>query len=248
MSAGVTFGVNYKSRQVGRAIRYNTKYCGDSRYYGIRSWLRTGDVFNVHFSYTRIPFELDPFDEAAYEANPVEFYVTVTDVANGNSVYHPIPTCDEHDLLWVRASASMPGFSRVVDVDGRGYLDGGASDSIPLRAFEEMGFHRNLVVLTQVEGYRKKPAGLLSKLAYALSLRKLPTMKQVMLNRAEMYNAELDYVAAQQATGAAFVLRPSKDLGVSRLERDPEKLRAMYELGRADTLARLDEIRAFLAQ
>lgn len=248
VSAGVTFGVNYKSRQVGRTIRYNKKYCGNPNYYSIRSWLRTGDVFNVHFSYHRIPFELDPFDEDAYEANHTDFYVTVTDVETGKPVYHQIPTCNEHDLLWIRASASMPGFSRVVEVDGGRYLDGGASDSIPLRAFEDMGYQRNLVVLTQVEGYRKKPAGLVEKLAYELSLHKIPAMKKVMLNRADMYNTELDYVAAQQRAGAAYVLRPSVDLGVSRLERNPEKLQAMYDLGRADALAHLDEIGAFLGR
>ena len=99
-----------------------------------------------------------------------------------------------------------------------------------------------------MEGYRKKSAGLVEKLAYALSLHKIPAMKKVMLNRADMYNTELDYVAAQQRAGAAYVLRPSVDLGVSRLERNPEKLQAMYDLGRADALAHLDEIGAFLGR
>lgn len=135
VSAGAAFGCNYKSRQIGRSLRYNCKYCRDPRYISLLSLIRTGDLYNAQFCYYEIPEKLDPFDTAAFAASPMEFYVVATDVTTGKPAYHLCRDGGRDDIEWMRASASMPLVSRVVEIGGGLYLDGGISDSIPLEWF-----------------------------------------------------------------------------------------------------------------
>ena len=161
VSAGAVFGCNYKSRQIGRVIRYNKTYCQDPRYVSFRSLLRTGDIYGEEFCYHELPDRLDPFDVKTYEENPMDFYVVCTDVETGKPVYHNCLKGDAEDIQWMRASASMPALSRFVNLDGHMLSDGGTADSIPVRFFESIGYERNVVILTQPEGYVKKPNQLL---------------------------------------------------------------------------------------
>ena len=156
VSAGAAFGCNYKSRQIGRAIRYNMTYCRDPRYCSLRSLVRTGDLYGVDFCYRVIPMELDPFDVETFARNPMPFYAVCTDLRTGKPVYHLLQNGGEEDMAWIRASASMPMVSRIVRLDGHELLDGGIADSIPLRFFESIGYERNIVVLTQPQGFIKK--------------------------------------------------------------------------------------------
>ena len=159
VSAGAVFGCNLKSRQIGRVLRYNLKYCRDPRYCSLRSLLRTGDLFGAEFCYRTLPEELDPFDKTSYEQDPTVFYVVCTDVETGQPVYHRCDRADTETFAWFRASASMPLASKPVRIDGRSYLDGGIADAIPLRFLTDRGFDRNVVVLTQPRGYEKKKSG-----------------------------------------------------------------------------------------
>ena len=127
VSAGAAFGCNYKSRQVGRAIRYNTRFAKDPRYSGWKSLVTSGDYYNANFGYHVVPFEYDKFDIETFEKNPLEFTVVCTDVATGLPVYHVMDHVDYDELEWLRASASMPLASKVVEVDGWKLLDGGVS-------------------------------------------------------------------------------------------------------------------------
>lgn len=152
VSAGAAFGCNYKSRQPGRAIRYNTRFAKDSRYSGLRSLLRSGDYFNAEFGYHIVPYEYDIFDTQTFEQSPMQFTVVCTDVLTGRAVYHDIDHVDYDELEWLRASASMPLASKIVNVQGHQLLDGGVSDSIPLAYFESQGYNRNVVIPTQPGG------------------------------------------------------------------------------------------------
>ena len=156
VSAGAVFGSNYKSNQPGRVIRYNLRFCQDPRYSSFRSLAKTGDLFGADFCYREIPDHLDPFDREAYESSPMDFYVVATDVHTGKPVYHNCRKGDREDLDWFRASASMPLAARIVEVGGYQLLDGGISDSIPLKYLESVGYDRNVVILTQPMGYEKK--------------------------------------------------------------------------------------------
>ncbi len=243
VSAGAVFGCNYKSHQIGRVIRYNTKYCRDRRFGDVRSLIKSGDVYEEDFCYRELPDKLDPFDWETFRNDPMEFYVTCTDVETGRAVYHKC-TGEREDMRWMQASASMPFVSRVVKIGERQLLDGGISDSIPVNWFRSIGYDRNLVVLTRPEGYRKKPSKGLTLLKQMI--RQYPAVALAMKTRHIRYNQTLDQLEKLEKEGLALVLRPSKRIKVSKLERHPEKLKALYMLGRKDTEQRLEEIRRFM--
>ena len=244
VSAGAAFGCNYKSRQIGRVIRYNTRYCRDKRYGGFRVLLKEGNFYSKSFCYEELPRKLDIFDYDIYESNPMEFYVVATDVDTGKAEYHLLKDRHDHGFEWIRASASMPLVSRMVPIEGRSYLDGALADSIPLRFFESMGYDRNVVILTQPMGFRKKPDSLLPLMKRCY--RKYPALVRSMNCRHEQYNATLDYIARKEAAKELLVIRPTEKLPISRTEKDPEKLRRVYEMGRAVAQARIEEIRTYL--
>ena len=245
VSAGAAFGVNYKSRQIGRAIRYNMRFCADKRYCGLRCLLRTGNIYSTEFAYGEVPLKHDVFDFDAYRRNPMEFHLVCTDVESGQPVYHRWDSFDDHGFDWIRASASMPLVSKIVEIDGQKLLDGGIADSIPLRYFESIGYGRNVVILTQPDAYEKKENGLLFLIRW--KYRKYPHLVRAMEKRHELYNETLAYIAQKEKAGEILVLRPETALPVSRVERKPERLKAVYDIGRAAAQARLAEIRAFLA-
>ena len=230
VSAGAAFGCNYKSRQIGRAIRYNTRFAKDARYSGIRSLLRSGNYFNAEFGYHVVPYEYDIFDTQTFEQNPMRFTVVCTDVLTGQAVYHDIDHVDYEELEWLRASASMPLASKVVKVQGHQLLDGGVSDSIPLEYYERQGFNRNVVILTQPKGFVKEPNKLMPVMRIAL--RKYPQMLKAMDERHVMYNHELDYVAEAERQGRCLVIRPDGKIPIGHISHNPDEMRHVYEMGR----------------
>lgn len=230
VSAGATFGCNIKSHQIGRVIRYNIKYCGDSRYGSMKSLLRTGDIFDVDFCYHRLPDELDIFDTDTFTDNPMEFYVVATDIETGKPVYHKCYDGKAEDLEWIRASASLPLLSRIVEIQGQKLLDGGIADSVPLEYFESIGYDRNVVILTQPDDYRKQKYKSLPlcKIRY----RRYPEFVKIFGDRHIRYNRNIDYVREQEKAGKVFVIRPESKLDVNSSEKDPDKLKRVYMLGR----------------
>ena len=244
VSAGAAFGCNFKSRQIGRVLRYNLRFCRDWRYASWRSLWRTGDFFGAEFCYRTLPEKLDPFDAAEFARDPVEFHLVCTDIERGEAVYRRCDTADEVTMEYMRASASMPLVSRIVEVDGRKLLDGALSDSIPLEYFERLGFTRDLVVLTQPEGYVKRPTRALGLLK--LVYRRYPRLVELAATRHLKYNAQLEYVKTAENAGRAFVLRPEKALPIGRICHDPDAIRAVHRTGVEAAEKHLDAIRAFL--
>ena len=119
VSAGAAFGCNYKSGQIGRAARYNIQYCRDSRYCGLRTLLKTGNIYSTEFCYGEVPMKLDRFDMEHYQENPMEFYVVCTDIETGKPVYHRYDGWEDHGFDWIRASASLPIVAQIVEIDGK---------------------------------------------------------------------------------------------------------------------------------
>ena len=244
VSAGSSFGCNYKSRQPGRVLRYNLRFCKDPRYMGLRSLLTTGDLVGAEFAYHTLPLELDVFDIAAFEANPTEFHLVCTDVTTGQPVYYRMDRVDYDSLEWLRASASMPIVTRPVRVaDGHIMLDGGISDSIPLEYFQKQGFRRNVVVLTQPLDYRKKAA---SRWVFRLFMRRYPAIVEAMARRHEMYNAQLDFVRSQSLLPDTFVIAPARPLPIGRVEMNPAKMKTVYEIGRETCISQLNALQEFM--
>lgn len=245
VSAGAIHACSYLSKQKGRSIRYYKKYCKDWRFMSFRSWIKTGDIVGADFCYHELPDKLDIYDHEAFEADSTPFYAVCTNVETGESEYFSI-TDLRAQIDHVRASASLPYFSRIVELEDKKLLDGGCSDSIPLAAFERMGYGRNLVILTRPADYRKKPElRFLPELVYG---RRFPAFAKLLKSRHELYNAALDYLAAREAAGAAFVIRPSRPLEISRMEADVEKIEAAYALGRQDAETALEPLKKWLEE
>lgn len=245
VSAGAAFGCNYKSRQAGRAIRYNTRFAKDKRYSGLRSLLTSGDYFNAEFGYHVVPYQYDLFDVETFEQNPLVFTVVCTDVETGRAVYHDISHVDYDELEWLRASASMPLASKVVHVGGRKLLDGGVSDSIPLEYAEQQGYTRNVVILTQPAGYRKEHNRLMPLMR--LSLRRYPLFLQALNERHLMYNRQLDYVAEAERQGRCLVIRPDEKIPIGHISHNPDQMRRVYELGRQVGERYIEKIKEYYA-
>ncbi len=244
VSAGAVFGCNYKSGQIGRVRRYNLRFCRDKRYCSLRSLLTTGDLYGADFCYREIPDILDPFDRSAYRSNPMEFHVVCTDMDTGTPVYHRCDEGNSEDLEWMRASASMPVVSRPVVINGLRLLDGGISDSIPLRYFESIGYERNVVILTQPDDYRKQPLKIfpLVRLRYPRNKAMLRAIKF----RHEMYNDTTEYVRQAEKDGRVFVIRPRSALNIGSVEHDSAELERVYRTGREIAYDCLEELKAFL--
>ena len=243
VSAGATFGCNYKSHQAGRVLRYNIRFKDDPRYMGLRSLLRTGDLVGAEFSYHTLPNELDVFDSETFNNDPAEFHVVCTDVQTGEPVYHRIDQMDDEGLEWIRASASMPLVSRPVPLDDSLLLDGGISDSIPLRYFQQQGFDRNIVILTQPKGFFKKRTKLMP--LFHLFMRRYPAIVQAMSRRHIMYNEELAFLKEQERQGSILLICPQDTLPIGRTEQDEAKMRRVYDMGRQKAEGMLTQIKDY---
>ena len=244
VSAGAVFGCNFKSHQIGRVIRYNTEYCDDKRYASFGNLLRTGNLYSEDFCYHIVPEKLDPFDEEAFHASPMDFFVVCTDLRTGEPIYHKCRTGDAEDVRWMEASASMPLAAKAVRIGHYALLDGGVADSIPVRFFESLGYKRNIIILTQPKGFVKKKNPFLPAIR-ARYLRH-PAFVAAVADRHERYNETLSYIAMQESTGRDFVIRSPIPLEIGAMERDPAQLRRVYDTGRAVAENQLDKIEAFL--
>ncbi|CDR80825.1 patatin-like phospholipase family protein [Lactobacillus delbrueckii] len=244
VSAGVTFGCNYKSLQPGRVLRYNLRYGSRPQFKSWRSWLKTGDLYGADFCYYTLPEVLDPFDTAAFARNPMDFWCVATDVETAQPAYHKLTTGKGRDVAWIRASASIPVFARPVKIGGHAYWDGGVSDSIPVRFLLDKGYDKAVVILTQPAGYQKEPSRL--QPVVDRILKKYPAVVARLRQRHVEYNACLAYIAKEEAAGRLFVFRPSQDIGVSAMEKDPNRLKAVYRVGVRDAKRQLAALKEFL--
>ncbi len=246
VSAGAAFGCNYKSHQPGRALRYNQRFAQDRRYCSLWSLISTGNIFSAEFAYHTVPTLYDPFDSATFQADDTEFHLVATDVDTGKPVYKQLSTFDYTCLEWIRASSSMPLVSRCVMLEGRRLLDGGIADSIPLRYMEQQGFRRNIVILTQPDGYVKTPLRMRPLLRYML--RRKPRLWAAMEARPAMYNDQIVYVRAREKEGTAFVIRPDKSLPIRHICHDSRQMQTVYDLGRRKAEQLVEQAKAFMQQ
>lgn len=246
VSAGAAFGCNYKSRQIGRVIRYQLALRHNLKYMGLWAWLTTGDYVSGDYAYHYMPKYLDYFDIEAFADNPMEFHVVCTDAVTGQPVYRQLDHIDYDALQWIRASASLPIVSRPVPLEGRLLLDGGMVDAIPLAYFESLGYEKNVVVLTQPEGFRKEQAGALW--TFRTFMKKYPKVIEAMEHRHEMYNRQLDYLLQAEHEGRCLIIYPSQKLDIGRVSQNATKMRQCYDAGRVVAKQQMDRIIDFLNQ
>lgn len=246
VSAGALSGLNYKSRQIGRANRVNLAFCNDSRYMGAKSFATSGSVVGYDFLLNDIQDRLDPFDNDAFEKNPMSLYAVATDVVFGTPAYLPVENA-VLDVDALRATTSLPLMTQPVEMGDAIYLDGGVADSVPVEhALEDAGFDRAIVVLTQDRTYKKGPYEFLA--AAHARYAAYPYLLEALENRHERYNEQREHIWECERQGRALVIAPPQPVEVGHIEHDPAKLLALYIQGRQEGKRRLDEVRAFISK
>ena len=216
----------------------------EPRYMGWRTFLRTGNLLDPEFAYHTVPMEIDIFDRETFEKDPTEFHVVCTDIVTGKPVYKQLKTIDYEALEWIRASSSMPLVSIPVELEGKLLLDGGMTDSIPLKYAQEQGFEKNIVILTQPESYRKHASKL--PLLFKLLLGKYPQIAETMGRRHLMYNAQKEFIKAEEARGNAMLIYPDEPLNISRTSQNEADMRRVYGLGRQKGKELLAELKSYV--
>ena len=232
VSAGACHLCNYMSGQRGRSYRIGVNYLDMKQYCGGWSLLRTGDLFGVDMNYSLIPNYLDPYDYDAAAKFEGKAFAVATDIKTGKPVYLPMKDLRE-DIIAVRASSSLPLVSRNVEIDGEFYLDGGISDPIPVRQSMRDGNRKNVIIMTKETGYVREPVGAELALIRARYLR-YPKVYELMRERHLSYNTTVQYIEEKEQEGKLFVIRPKQKSEVGRIEKDREKMTALYEEGYRD--------------
>lgn len=246
VSAGALSGLSYKSRQIGRVNRVNLAFCNDSRYMGAKSFATSGSVVGYDFLLNDIQDRLDPFDNEAFEENPMELYAVATDVVFGTPAYLPVKNA-VLDVDALRATTSLPLVTQPVEMGDAIYLDGGVADSVPIEhALEDAGFDRAVVVLTQDRSYKKGPYELMA--AAHARYSSYPYLLEALESRHERYNEQREHIWEYERQGRALVIAPPRPVEVGHIEHDPEKLLDLYIQGRQEGERRLEEARAFVAR
>lgn len=245
VSAGALFGINYFSKQKGRGIRYNKKYIGDKRYISTKSLLLTGNIINKDFTFYKLTKELDPLDNETFMKSKKDYYVTATNIETGKAEYLKINNAYEQ-LEEFRASSAMPFASEIIEINGKKYLDGGISDSIPVEKCQSLGYEKIIVVLTQPIDYKKEPLDKKQEKMINLKYRKYPNLINSMKKRYIMYNNTIEKIIDMENKKEIFVIRPSKKINLSITTSNPEELQKIYDLGVTDCKKIINSLKDYL--
>ena len=242
VSAGALFGANYVSGQKERAIRYNKKYARDKRYMGLHSWITTGNAVNKDFAFYELPFKLDVFDQEKFKESKIEFHVVMTNVENGQAEYVLIEDVFEQ-MEYLRATSALPFASKIIEINGKKYLDGGISDSIPIDYCQSLGYDKIILVLTRPENtYKEDKLNFLYKLVY----RKYPNLVERLINMGKDYEVVLKKIKDLETEKKIFVIRPPKVLKIGRLEKNEDKIQNVYDIGLNTGKKEIDNLLKYL--
>lgn len=242
VSAGALFGINYLSNQRGRVIRYNLDNIKNKNYMGISSLIRTGNIMNKDFCFDKLIYETDPFDFDTFNKSKTDFYCVVTNVVTGKPEYIKIDDI-ENQLEYLRASGSMPVVSRIVHIRGKEYLDGGISDSVPIKWGLKNGYKKIIVVETRPKDYRKKKH---NNFLFKRFYKNYPKFVETYSNRYKVYNKTKEYIELLEKEKRVFVIRPSELVKISRIEKNKDKIQEMYRLGMRDANNKLKDLKKYL--
>ena len=232
VSAGACNAASYISMQIGRSKKININYIKNPKYLSLRNLILEKSIFGIKFIYDEIPNKLEPFDYKTFENSQQKFVIGTTDCITGEALYFEKNDCKDNILQVIRASSSLPLLAPMVKLEDQILLDGGLADSIPVKKAMEDGYLKNIIILTRSKEYRKEPTKFNSIIK--LKYKKYPKLINTILSRYKVYNKTLDYIMSLEEQKQVFVIRPSIDLKVDRLEKNPDKLSVLYELGYGD--------------
>jgi predicted patatin/cPLA2 family phospholipase len=228
VSAGACNGMSYISRQPRRARLSNIDILAKYDYIGLKHLLRQGCIFDPDLIYDRLPNELIPFDWETYFKNSHTFEMVTTNCRTGMAEYLSEHKDKDRCMSIVRASSSLPYVSKIVEVDGVPMLDGGIVDSIPLMRAINMGYEKNVVILTRNKGYRSKAK---DRKTPTFVYKNYPRLRVDLSKRVKTYNEQLEMIEEMEDKGKIWCIRPEKPLEVGRIEKDVQKLERLYEEG-----------------
>lgn len=243
VSAGACHLCSYLSKQNKRAFRVNVDYLQDKRYCSVRSLIKTGDLFGAEMLYDIIPNQLDLFDYDAFKNNNANFYSVITNINTGKPEYIKINDL-KNDIIYIRASSSLPFLAQNVKIKDEYYLDGGISDSIPIKKSIDDGNKKNVVILTRDKTYRKSKISLIPFMK--IKYKKYPNLINSMANRYIVYNQTLDFIEELEKSQDVFVIRPKNPVKIGRTEKNKEKLEALYNEGYNDAKDCYEELIKYL--
>ncbi len=241
VSAGALFGINYVSKQKGRCLRYNLENAKNKHYMGFYSWLTTGNIMNEEFCFHKLIYETDPFDFETFNQSKKKFYAVVTNIETGKPEYIQIKD-SKKDMEYLRASGSMPLVSKIVEIHGKKYLDGGVADSIPYVWAKENGYDRIIVVETRPIDYIKKESNMTP---FKMKYKKYPNLIKTLQERPKVYNETTKLIKEEEGKNC-FVIRPSKLVDIKRIEHDRRKIQEMYDLGVEDAKNALKSLTQYI--
>ena len=245
VSAGACHISSYVSKQIGRSIKVTLDYINDKRYCSVNSLIKTGDMFGVEMLYDLIPNKLELYDYDTFNKFKGNFYSVVTNCKTGKAEYIKIKDMKK-DIIAVRASSSLPLLSRIVEINGKEYLDGGITDSIPIKKSIKDGHKKNVVILTRDKTYRKSKPKFLS--FFKLKYKKYPNLVKAIENRYKMYNETLDFLEEEKAKNKVFIIQPKLPVKISRIEKDKDKLKELYDQGYEDAKEIYEDLMKFLEE
>ena len=236
--------INYVSKQPKRALRYNLRYINDNRYMSIKSLMRTGNLINKDFTYYKLPFQLDVFDNKTFKQSDINFFATVTNIETGEAEYIKIEDAFKQ-METLRATSALPFISEIIEINGKKYLDGGIANSIPVDYFEKQNYDKIIVILTRPIDYRKKKStGVQFKVAYG----KYPKLIEKLENRYQDYNNTVERIVELEKQGKVLVIRPDEEITIKRLEKDTDKLQHVYDLGIKNGKESIERVKNYLAE
>ena len=245
VSAGACHISSYVSKQIGRSIKVTLDYINDKRYCSVNSLIKTGDMFGVEMLYDLIPNKLELYDYDTFNKFKGNFYSVVTNCKTGKAEYIKIKDMKK-DIIAVRASSSLPLLSRIVEINGKEYLDGGITDSIPIKKSIKDGHKKNVVILTRDKTYRKSKPKFLSLLKF--KYKKYPNLVKAIENRYKMYNETLNFIEEEKAKNKVFIIQPKLPVKISRIEKDKDKLKELYDQGYEDAKELYEDLMKFLEE
>lgn len=245
VSAGALNAMSYISKQPGRSAKINLEYCDDPRYIGRKAFIKNKGIIGYDYLFGDISEDKVPFDFKSFENTNQRFVIVTTNCEKAETEYLEKSNCN--DLFKAaQASSSMPLASAMVEINNNHYLDGAVTTSIPVKWALEQGYEKVVVVLTRDKTYRKPMASNKIKKLYKLAYHKYPKLIEKLNTMPERYNQLQEELLELEKEGKIFIIRPEKEVTVSRLEKDKEKLENLYKEGIAEAEKNLEALKEYL--
>lgn len=245
VSAGALNAMSYISKQPGRSAKINLEYCDDPRYIGRKAFIKNKGIIGYDYLFGDISENKVPFDFKSFDNTNQRFVIVTTNCEKAETEYLERSNCK--DLFKAaQASSSMPLASAMVEINDNHYLDGAVTTSIPVKWALEQGYEKIVVVLTRDKTYRKPMISDKMKKLYKLAYHKYPKLIEKLNTMPERYNKLQDELIDLEKEGKIFIIRPEKEVTVSRLEKDKTKLENLYKEGIAEAEKNLESLKNYL--